>query len=154
MKEMGLARTCCLPGPFIRWPERERWRAPFDTMQTGDRNIMKISRYVASFAAFCLVALAGNSHAGAGWSGDATVTGIYTLSETMAIVKLSSFTNPDNCLTDEAGDVFINPTTQKTWFAVLLSAYMASKRVNLYVAGCRPIWANTSYAEVGHVRLR
>jgi len=103
---------------------------------------------------FCFLFVVNPVHA-AGWSGDATVTGIYTLHENSAIVKLSTFSYPHNCLTNNDGDVFINPTTQKTWFTVLLSAYMANKTVSIYVTdNCIPIWAETSYAEVGHVRLR
>ncbi len=95
-----------------------------------------------------------NSSLSAGWSGNATVTGIYVLNENRVLIKLSSFSNPDNCQTNEQGDVVLNPTTQKAWFTVLLSAYMAKKTVDIYVtSNCTPIWGNTSYADIGHVRL-
>jgi hypothetical protein len=93
-------------------------------------------------------------HAGAGWSGKATVSSIYAMNENAAIVKLSNFSNPQGCNIQASGDVFINPTTQKTWFTLLLSAYMAGKSVDIYVtASCQSYWANTDFAVIGHVRL-
>jgi len=90
-----------------------------------------------------------------GWSGDVRVTGIYTLDEGRAIVKLSSFPNPNGCLTNADGDLFLNPTAQKTWFTMLLTAYTAKQTVNIYVfPSCTSVWAGTSYADIGHVRLR
>ncbi len=101
-----------------------------------------------------LVCISGNINAAQGWSGIVTVTGIYTLGETRAIIKLSNFTNPNNCLTNTDGDVFLNPTTNKSWYTVLLSAYMSKSSVNIYVsASCTPIWTGTSYGDIGHVRL-
>lgn len=94
------------------------------------------------------------SYAVAGWSGLATVKGIYTLDENRALIKLSNFTNPHGCKINESGDVIVNPTTQKTWFSVLLTAYMGKKTVNIYVnSACTEVWAETSYATIGHVRL-
>lgn len=95
-----------------------------------------------------------NACAAAGWSGVTKVESIYTLSEGTALIKLSSFNNPNNCAVNSSGDIRINPTTQKTWFAVLLAAYMGDKPVNIYVtAACTEVWSGTSYASVGHVRL-
>jgi len=102
-----------------------------------------ISLLLFSTVAFC-----------AGWSGKATVEEMYALSETHVIFKLSSFSNPDNCQVNSAGHVILNPTTQKTWLTMLLTAYAAQKTVNIYVrSSCTPIWANTSYADIHHVKL-
>lgn len=100
-----------------------------------------------------LINLTGKSFAGAGWSGSATITSIYSLNENIALIKLSNFTNPHGCSVDSQGDIVINPTTQKVWFTMLYSAYMANKNVNIYVTpNCTAQWAST-YASAGHVRL-
>lgn len=93
--------------------------------------------------------------ASAGWSGKADVTGIYVLNENIALIKLSTFTNPGECAVDSNGDVILNPTTQKVWFTALLSAYMSGKTVNIYVgSGCKQThWPSPSYGTIGHVRL-
>ena len=96
-----------------------------------------------------------NVSAGAGWSGKTTITGIYALDGERVLIKLSSFSNPGDCATNDNGDVIINSNTHKNWFAMALSAYAASKPVDFYVgASCTDIWAGTSYASVGHMRLR
>lgn len=96
-----------------------------------------------------------NTIAGAGWSGEATIKGIYVLNEETALIKLSNSTNPHNCDTNGSGDAYVNPTTQKTWFTSLLSAYMAGKTVDLYYTpSCKGQWSGTSYSEIGHVRLK
>jgi len=83
------------------------------------------------------------------------VTGIYTLSETRAIVKLSSFAYAHGCKTNSNGDVFLDPSLNKSWYSALLTAYVSGKPVNVYVGDlCVPIWAGTSYASIGHVRLQ
>ncbi|TQV74248.1 hypothetical protein FKG94_16730 [Exilibacterium tricleocarpae] len=90
----------------------------------------------------------------AGWSGEATIEGIYAVNDTTVIITLSSFTNPDNCQVNENGHVILNPATNKTWFSLLLAAYAAKKTVNIFVAStCTTVWENTSYADVAHVRL-
>ncbi|BCL72178.1 hypothetical protein VINI7043_26615 [Vibrio nigripulchritudo ATCC 27043] len=96
-----------------------------------------------------------NSFAAAGWSGKATITGIYALDGDKVLIKLSSFNNPGGCAVNSSGDVMINSTTHKNWFSMALSAYAASKPVDFYVVdSCTKVWANTSYANVGHMRLR
>ena len=96
-----------------------------------------------------------NCFAGAGWSGEAKITGIYALDENRVLIKLSRFNNPGGCAVNASGDVIINSTTHKNWFSMALSAYAASKPVNLYVIdSCTKVWANTSYAKVGHFRLK
>ena len=98
--------------------------------------------------------LPGAVSASAGWSGNATITSFYTLSETQAIVKLSNFSNPHGCLVNFGGDIVLNPTTQKAWFSMLWSAFLAGKTVNVYVSpNCTTIWSGTSYAHIGHVRV-
>ena len=96
-----------------------------------------------------------NTLAAAGWSGKSTITGIYALDGEKVLIKLSSFTNSAGCDINSSGDVIINSSTHKNWFAMALSAYAASKPVDFYVNGkCTRVWANTSYANVGHMRLR
>ena len=93
-------------------------------------------------------------HSAAGWSGKTKVEGVYILNENTALIKLDSFSNPHQCDTNESGDIRINPSKDKAWFSVLLSAYMADKTVNIYVSGsCTQVRANTSYATVSHIRL-
>jgi hypothetical protein len=88
-----------------------------------------------------------------GWSGEATVEGIYTLGESKSIIKLSSFKNPDNCQTNaDAGHMSFSPTEQKTFFAMFLAAYASGSKVNVYVTGCTPTW-NITFARVSHVRM-
>ncbi|EGU57980.1 hypothetical protein VINI7043_12471 [Vibrio nigripulchritudo ATCC 27043] len=91
----------------------------------------------------------------AGWSGTSKINGIYVLNETTALIKLQSFSNPHNCNIDSNGDVILNPVTQKTWFTVFLSAYMAGKPVNVYVVpSCgKTHWVGPSYGNIGHVRM-
>jgi hypothetical protein len=93
--------------------------------------------------------------AAAGWSGKSTITGIYALDDEKVLIKLANFNNPGGCDINSSGDVIINSKTHKNWFAMALSAYAASKPVEFYVtANCTPYWANTSFAQVGHMRLR
>jgi len=92
--------------------------------------------------------------ANAGWSGEATIQSFYALNDDAVLIKLSSFNNPGGCSTNSSGDIIVNPNTEKTWFTLLLSAYMAGKTVNIYVVNaCTPYWAGTDYAEIGHVRV-
>jgi len=95
-----------------------------------------------------------NTLAAAGWSGKATITGIYALDSDRVLIKISSFTNPSGCDINSSGDVIINSKTHQNWFAMALSAYAASKPVDFYVNGCTPVWANTSLANVRHMRLK
>ena len=96
-----------------------------------------------------------NTLGATGWSGKSTITGIYALDGESVLIKLSSFTNPAGCDINSSGDIIINSNTHKNWFAMALSAYAAAKPVDFYTNGtCTPIWANTSYANVGHMRLK
>lgn len=96
-----------------------------------------------------------HTFATSGWSGKSKITSLYVLDETTALAKLENFSNPSGCKVNRSGDVILNPITQKTWFTVLLSAYMAGKEVDIYVNGScgKTHWAELSYAEIGHVRL-
>ena len=113
---------------------------------------MKLLQSSVLISLLCFVSI--NSYAAAGWSGKATITSIYAMNENAAIVKLSNFSNPHGCKVNPSGDIFLNPSAQKTWFNLLLSAYMAGKSVDIYVtANCIPYWAGTDFAEIGHVRV-
>lgn len=115
-----------------------------------------MNRIVRQLIYIPFMTLIGSSaYADSGWSGEATVTGIYSLNENVALIKLSKFSNPHNCSTNSSGDVLTNPSEHKTWFTVLLSAYMAGKPVNVYVtASCSTThWDGPSFGMVGHVRL-
>lgn len=109
----------------------------------------KLSPLIAAL----LMVTSANSFAN-GWTGEANVVGIYAMSETQAIIKLSAFNNLHNCQVNEAGQVVINPSTNKVWFSMLLAAYASKQKVDIFISSnCIPIWNNTSYAEVIHVRL-
>ena len=114
---------------------------------------MKNSLIVCLVSIFVL-SYSANSYSEAGWSGEATVVGIYSVDENRSLIKLSNFANPHNCSIISGGDVIVNPTTQKSAFSMFLSAYMSGKPVNVYVkANCTTIWPNTSFADLHHVRL-
>ncbi|KZZ49256.1 hypothetical protein A3759_17525 [Thalassolituus sp. HI0120] len=88
----------------------------------------------------------------AGWSGRATISKFYALNENQVIIKLSDFKNPGKCNVTESGDVIVSPNTEKTWFTILLSAFMSGKEVNIYVSNnCTPYWSGTDFAKIGHV---
>ena len=91
----------------------------------------------------------------AGWSGVSTITGIYAIDAERVLIKLSNFANPGNCAVNNSGDVIINSVTHRNWFAMALSAYTASKPVDFYLSSsCTPLWSGTSFANVGHMRLK
>lgn len=91
------------------------------------------------FSMFCLISAYGNA---AGWSGEARVVQLYAITPDLMLVKLENFSNPDKCQTNDAADVIFNAKVSQPWFAMLLSAYMAGKKVNIYVNGtCTPWWA-------------
>ena len=101
---------------------------------------------------FSLLFVAKNLHA-SGWSGAVVVEEIYALNETESIIKLSSFTNPDECQVTSAGHVIINPSVNKAWFSMLLTAYTTKSKVNIFVTGCSAVWENTTFAKVGHIKF-
>lgn len=108
---------------------------------------------ISSLIAALLITTSANSYA-TGWSGEATVVQIYLLYPTQALIKLSNFNNPTNCLVNSEGHLFFNPTTHKEFLSLFMTAYAAKTKVNIYVTDqCVPLWAGTSYAEVGHVKL-
>jgi hypothetical protein len=111
---------------------------------------------IRKFFIFILLTLpfSQNVWANAGWSGKATITGLYALDNNKVLRKLSNFTNPAQCSVNSSGDFIINSSTHANWFSMLLIAYSASRTINVYTNGnCETVWANTSYAQVGHVRL-
>lgn len=111
-------------------------------------------RFVKTMTTLLMLALTSNVHA-AGWSGQAKITSIFSLGEDSVLIKLSGYTNPTSCQVDSAGDVWIDPTVNETWFAMLLAAHLAGKEVDLFIAGtCKTLhFAGVSYGQVAHVRL-
>jgi hypothetical protein len=91
--------------------------------------------------------------ANSGWSGKAKITSLYAVSETQVLIKLTSFTNPMACAVTEAGDILINPTTQKTWYNLVLAAHMAGREIDVYIYGdCQTVhWVGPSFGGIGHL---
>ena len=88
-----------------------------------------------------------------GWTNSVKVLEIYSLSSTQTIVKLSAFNNPDNCQINNDGQVIFNPSTNKEFFSIFLAAYASEKKVSVFVSdSCIPVWPQTSFAEVMHVK--
>jgi hypothetical protein len=93
-----------------------------------------------------------------GWTGKVKITGVFVLNENTALLRLSSFNNPDGCDVDkghigDAGHVSFNPSLNKSWYSLALTAYASGKDVNIYVSGpCHVVWSDSSYSPVGHMR--
>lgn len=91
----------------------------------------------------------------AGWYHDASVNEVYILDKNRALVKLSTASTNNRCDINGSGDVFFNPSANPEWYSALLAAYMSGKSVSIYyTATCTGVWSGTSYANIGHVRLR
>jgi hypothetical protein len=108
------------------------------------------------FIIFAMLIVSSNSITAlaAGWSGEARVIQLYSITPDLMLVKLENFSNPDKCLTNADADIIFNAKVSQPWFAMLLSAYMSGKKVSIYVNGvCTPWWAGTSFAEAAHVVL-
>lgn len=107
----------------------------------------------------CILIFSQYASAGAGWTGKVKVIGIFVLSDTQALVRFSSFNNPGHCNVDgghlpDAGHVVFDPSQYKDWLSLFLTASATQKDVSVFVIDeCTPIWAGSSYAKVGHVRL-
>ncbi|PKF76444.1 hypothetical protein CW749_26980 [Vibrio sp. vnigr-6D03] len=106
-----------------------------------------------------LILISQSVSAAAGWTGKVKVTGIFTLTETQTLVRFSSFNNPGKCSVNgghlpDAGHVVFDSSKEKSWFSLFLTASASQKDVDVYVVDkCTPIWAGSSYAQVGHVRI-
>ncbi|WP_419227326.1 hypothetical protein [Alteromonas sp. OM2203] len=119
-------------------------------MRINTRNV----RLRNIFFCIAMLLMPAVSHAAAGWTGKATVTSIYSLDKEKVLLSLSSFPNPGNCQVNSSGDVIINSQTHPAWFSMALTAYTTGAPVNLYIVNsCTTVWANTSFANVGHFRL-
>ncbi|OZY86768.1 hypothetical protein CBP51_07085 [Cellvibrio mixtus] len=98
--------------------------------------------------------IASNYSNAGGWSGIATVDEIYALNPTQVIVKLSTFSNPHACLVNADGQVIFNPSTNKEFLSIFLAAQASGRKVNVFVGDtCTPVWNNTSYADIIHVKI-
>jgi hypothetical protein len=99
------------------------------------------------FAPFTLYA------ANSGWSGKAKITSLYAVSDTQVLIKLTSFANPMACAVTKDGDIVVNPTTQKTWYSLVLAAHMAGRDINVYIHGdCQGVhWVGPSFGQIGHL---
>lgn len=115
-------------------------------------SLMKLNLLLTAliFSCFC----ACSAHA-SGWSGQTKITSIFSLSEDSVLIKVANFNNPTTCQVDSAGDIWIDPTVNESWFSILLAAHLAQKDVDFYVAGtCKTLhFPNASYGQVAHIRL-
>lgn len=113
------------------------------------KNYLKIS--ILSLILFSATAFTST----AGWYHNVGVSEIYLLDKNRALVKLSKASGENRCDINGSGDVFFSPSANPEWYSALLAAYMSGKNVSIYYsATCTGIWSGTSYANVGHVRLR
>ena len=105
-----------------------------------------------------LILVFANTANASGWTGKVKVTGVFVLNETSAIIRLSSFNNPDSCNVNkghlpDAGHVILDPSVNRAWYSLILTAYAAQKDVNVFVSdGCKVVWEGTSYGIIGHMR--
>lgn len=86
------------------------------------------------------------------------VVSIFSVDDKRALVSLSSFSNPGGCLVNvgpsNSGHAILDPSVNKEMFSMLLTAFVAGKEVDLYVRdNCIPIWSDSSFAEIAHVRI-
>ncbi|ACA85756.1 hypothetical protein [Shewanella woodyi] len=90
---------------------------------------------------------------GSGWSGKSKIEQLYAVNSSQVIVKLSNFTNATGCNPNTAGHVLVDTNSQKTFYTLILSAFMAGKEVNFYLYGeCKTThWVGPSFAGFGHV---
>ena len=90
--------------------------------------------------------------AGSGWSGKSKIEPLYAVNASQVIVK---FTNAAGYNPTSAGQVLVDPNAQKTFYTLILSAFMAGKEVNLYLYGdCKTThWVGPSFAGFGHVKV-
>jgi hypothetical protein len=102
-----------------------------------------------------LIAFGANA---SGWTDKAKIVGVFVLNENNALLSLSNFNNPDGCDVDkghigDAGHVVFDPSENKSWYSLALTAYASGKDVKIYVSGpCKPVWSDSSYSPVGHIR--
>lgn len=88
----------------------------------------------------------------ASWTGATKIISMYHVNEDQVILNLENGANPGACKVSSAGQVLINPNTQKALFSMFLSAYMTGKNVNIYAYGnCLTThWVDQSFNNVGH----
>ena len=92
---------------------------------------------------------------GSGWSGKSKIEQLYAVNSSQVIIKLSNFTNATGCNPNTAGQVLVDPNAQKTFYTLILSAFMAGKEVDFYLYGeCKTThWVGPSFAGFGHVKV-
>jgi hypothetical protein len=92
---------------------------------------------------------------GASWSGKSKIEQLYAVNSSQVIVKLTNFTNATGCNPTSAGQVLVDPNAQKTFYTLILSAFMAGKEVNLYLYGdCKTThWVGPSFASFAHIQV-
>lgn len=93
--------------------------------------------------------------AGSGSSGRSKIESLYAVNDNQVIIKLTHFNNATGCNPNSAGQVLVNPNTQKTFYTLILSAFMAGKEVDFYLYGdCKTThWVGPSFAGFGHVKV-
>ncbi|MBQ4890688.1 hypothetical protein J8L86_12580 [Shewanella sp. MMG014] len=102
-----------------------------------------------------LMLMSSNGFAASGWSGAATIESMYLVNEDQIVIKLSSFNNVTGCSFSPDGQVMVRPSSQKVSYSMILSAFMAGKKVNFYLFGeCQTThWADVSFASFGHLKV-
>lgn len=93
--------------------------------------------------------------AGSGWSGKSKIETLYAVNDNQVVIKLTNFNNATGCNPNSAGQVLVSPNTQKTFYTLILSAFMSGKEVDFYLYGdCKTThWVGPSFAGFGHLRV-
>ncbi len=104
------------------------------------KNLLIISLFLFSSQSF------------ANWTGATKIVSMYHVNDDQVILNLANGANPSACKVSSAGQILINPNTQKALFSMFLSAYMSGKSVTIYTSGnCLTThWADQSFNNVGH----
>lgn len=92
-----------------------------------------------------------------GWTGTVKIKNLLLVEETKLLISLSNFNNPDDCYKDDGhlkntGHIVIDPSAKNAAYTLILSAYISQKEVDFFVHDCTGIWANTAYANFGHIK--
>jgi len=89
----------------------------------------------------------------ANWTGETKIASIFYINDTQVLLKLENNANPSGCNPNGYGQILIDPNVQKSLFPMLLSAYVSSKKLNIYTFGaCKSSqWTGYTFNSVGHV---